>query len=121
RLAKPLVEAAVDLLKRVDDSGDTIATELANRERDLYLVTLSDITYISLAPMADLPGQNAGFLEECLTFCLHFAEQRIGLLPVELIDATGPGTHEVKGKRGSEKANSAHDSRPKRCDQGWRS
>ena len=104
----------------VDDGGDAIATKLTNWERDLYLVTLTDIAYICLSPMANLLGQNAGFLQDCLAFRLHFAEQPIGLTPVQVIDATGPGAHEVKGKWGSEKPNRTHDSRSKRHDQSWR-
>src|SRR6266496_4627011 len=120
RLAEPLIETAVDLLKRFDDSRDALAAKLTCWHRDLNLVALTDIAHIGHTPVVNVLRQNAGFFQECLALHLHLTEQGIGLLPVQRIDATGPGAHEIKGKRSGEETNRTHDSRSKRHNEGRR-
>src|SRR5439155_14105904 len=120
RLAEPLIETAVDLLKRFDDGGNALAAKPTGWQRNLNLVALTDIAHVGHTSVANVLGQNARFLQECLTLRLHLAEQGIGLLPVQRIDATGPGVHEIKGQWSGEEANGAHDSRSKRHNEGWR-
>src|SRR6266700_200794 len=120
RLAEPLIETAVDLLKRFDDSRDALAAKPTSWQRNLNLVALTDIAHIGHTPVVNVLRQNAGFFQECLTLRLHLAEQGIGLLPVQRIDATGPGAHEIKGKRSGEESNGTHDSCSKRHNEGWR-